>query len=188
MTQRDDTELQTHSDAAFQTLFDAVANHEGHNTLALVVLDNGNHVSGIVRLAQNDCDTGDVAGNQGHTQGTDDGVGDEADAGVVLIGVCIVQILKALNDFRTNRSGKTGVQGLAQILLVGNQALENTDAGAQIAQGFDLYAGSSVNCGEVVSGIGEGKFLIGTVLCNGFVHCAFGKAGNSVGAAIDQIG
>ena len=188
MAQGDHPELQAHLDAALGTLLNAVAHHEGHNALGLVILDNLDHLGGVIGLAQHNSNTGNIAGNQGHAQGTDDGIGNEADAGLVLVGVAALHILEAFNDLGAHGSGKTGVQGLAQILLIGDQALEHAHAGRQITQGLNLNTGSRVNRGEEIGGIGECDFLICAVLGNGIVHSVFGQARNRVGTTVNQIG
>ena len=188
MSQRNDTQLQTHLDAALGALLDDVAHHEGHDALALVVLDHLNNVLGIVRLAQHNGHAGDIAGDQRHAQRTDDGVGNEADAGLVLIGVRTVDVFQSLKNFRADSGSKAGVQRLTQILLIGDQALEHAHAGGQVAQSLDLYAGGSVNGGEKVCGIGEGNLLVCAVLGNGVVYSTFGQSRNGIGTAINEIG
>ena len=84
-------------------------------------------------------------------------------------------------------SGKTGVERLAQILLIGDEALENAHAGGQIAQGLDLDAGGGVDRGEEICGIGEGKLLLRAVFGNGIVDGAFGQARNGIRTAVDEI-
>ena len=188
MSQRNDTQLQTHLDAALGALLDDVAHHEGHDALALVVLDHLNNVLGIVRLAQHNGHAGDIAGDQRHAQRTDDGVGNEADAGLVFVGVGTVDVFQSLKNFRADSGSKAGVQRLTQILLIGDQALEHAHAGGQIAQSLDLYAGGSVNGGEKVCGIGEGNLLVCAVLGNGVVYSTFGQSRNGIGTAINEIG
>jgi len=188
MTQRDHAELKTHLHAALGALLDDVAHHEGHDALALVVLDHLNNVLGIVRLAQHNGHAGDIAGDQRHAQRTDDGVGNEADAGLVFVGVGTVDVFQSLKNFRADSGSKAGVQRLTQILLIGDQALEHAHAGGQVAQSLDLYAGGSVNGGEKVCGIGEGNLLVCAVLGNGVVYGTFGQSRNGIGTAINEIG
>ena len=188
MAQGDDTELQAHLHAALGALLDDIAHQEGHNALGLVVLDHLHHVGGILGLAQHHGHAGDIAGNQRHAQGADDGVGHEADAGLIGIGIAAVYVLQALQDLRAHGGGKTRVQGLAQVLLTRNQALQHAHTGGQVAQGLDLHTGSGVNGGEEISGVGEGDFLVRAKLGNGIVDSALGQARHRVGTAIDQIG
>ena len=188
MTQGDHTELQAHLHAAFGALLDAVAYHKGHNALGLVVLDHLYHVGGVLGLAQDYGHAGDIAGDQRHTQGTDDGIGHEADAGLILIGLGPVYIFQAFQDLRAYGGSQTGVEGLTQILLIGDQALQHAYAGGQIPQGLYLYAGSGINGGEEIGGVGEGDLLIRAVLGDGIVHCALGQARDRIGTTVDQIG
>ena len=90
-------------------------------------------------------------------------------------------------DLSANSGGKTGIQRLAQILLIGDQALQHAHAGNQVAQGLDLHAGGSVNGGEKVCGVREADCFVCAVLGDGIVDSAFGQAGNGIGAAINQV-
>ena len=131
MTQRDDTEFQTHLHTAGRALLNDIAHQEGHDALGLVVLDHLDHVLGLLSLAQDNGNTGDIAGDQRHAQGTDDRIGHEADAALVLVGVAL-DIAQTLQDLSANGGGKTGIESLTQILLVGDEALEDTDTGRQV--------------------------------------------------------
>ena len=188
MSQRNDTQLQTHLDAALGALLDDVAHHEGHDALGLIVLDHLHGVLRILGLTQHHGHAGDIAGDQRHAQRTDDGVGNEADAGLVFVGVGTVDVFQSLKNFRADSGSKAGVQRLTQILLIGDQALEHAHAGGQVAQSLDLYAGGSVNGGEKVCGIGEGNLLVCAVLGNGVVYGTFGQSRNGIGTAINEIG
>ena len=189
MAQRDDTQLEAHLDALLSALFDDVADHEGHDALGLIALDDGGHVLRLLRLAQHDGYAGDIAGDQRNAEGTDDGIGHEADAGDgrLLIGVLRLDELQALQDLRADGGGETGVQRLPEILLVGDEALEHADAGGQIAQRLDLDAGSGIDRGEEICGIGEGQLLLRAVFGNGIVDGAFGQARHSIRTAVDEI-
>ena len=185
MAQRNNTELQAHLHALGH-LLDAVAHQEGHDTLGLVVLDHIDDISSILGLTQNHGNTGDIAGNQRHTQGANDGIGHEADAGLIGVGLGL-QILQALDNFSAHSGGKTGIQSLAQVFLIGDEALEHAHAGRQIAQSLDLHAGSGVDGGEIIGGIGEGDLLVSAILGDGIVDGALHEAGDGITAAIDQI-
>ena len=185
MTQRNDTQLQTHLHAAIGALLDAVTHHKGHDALGLIVLDHLHHIGGVIGFAQHYRHTGDVAGDQGHAQGTNHGVGNEADAALCCIGVAALHILETFDNFSAHSGSKTGIQRLTQILLVGNQAFQNAHAGGQVAQGLHLHAGSGIDGGEEIGGIGEGDFLVSAVFGDGIVDGILGQTGNSVGTAID---
>ena len=188
MTQRDDAEFQPHLDAAFGALLNDIADHEGHDTLGLIILDDLHDIGGIVRLAEHDGDAGDIARDERDTEGTDDGVGDKADAGVGFIGVAALDILQALEDLRADGGGKTSVERLSEILLIGDKALENADAGGQIAELGDLHAGGGIDGGEEIRSVGERDGLVSAVLCNGVIDGALGQTGDGIRAAIDEIG
>ena len=190
MAQRDDTELQAHLDARVRTLLDDVADHEGHDALGLIVLDDLGNVLAIVGLAEHDGHAGDIARDQRHAERTDDGIGHEADAGNsrLLIGVLRLGKLEALDDLSADGGGKTGVQRLAQILLVGDEALENAHAGRQVAQRLHLDARGGVDGGEEICGIREGDGMVCAILCDGVIDCALGEASHGMRAAIDEIG
>ena len=173
VTQRNHTELKTHFHAAFGYLLDDIANHKGHNALGLVVLDHFNHIFGIISLAQHNGNTGNIAGNQRHTQGADDGVGHKADAGIVFIGIAALGILEAFDNFSANSGGKTGIERLSQVFLVGDQALQHTYAGRQIAQGLYLHTGSGINGGEIISGIGKCDGMVCAIFFDGCIDRAF---------------
>ena len=115
------------------------------------------------------------------------GVGHKADAGIVLVGVAALHIFQAFNDLRAHGGGKTGVQSLSQILLAGNQALQNVHTGRQIAQGLDLHTGRRVDRGEEVGSIGECDFLVCAVFGDGVVDGTLGQPGHSIGATVDEI-
>ena len=189
MAQRDDAELKAHLDARFRALFNDFADHEGHDALGLIVLDDLCNVLAVFGLAQNDSHTGDIARDQRHAEGTDDGIGHKADAGNrgLLIGVLRLGELQALKDLGTDSGGQTGVERLSQILLIGDEALEHAHAGGQIAQRLDLDAGGGVDRGEEICGIGEGKLLLRAVFGNGIVDGAFGQARNGIRTAVDEI-
>ena len=180
-------ELQTHLHALLQGLLDAAADHEGEDALGLVVLDHFRHGGGVIRLAQDHGHAGDVARDQGHAQGADDGVWDEADAGVGLVGVGIVHVLEALDDLRAHGGGEAGVEGRADVIGVGDEALEDAHAGGQVAQGLDLHACGGVDGGEEVGGVGEGGRGFGPVLGDGVVYRALCQSSDGVGTGIDQI-
>ena len=115
--------FKTHLHAAFGALLDDVAHQEGHDALGLIVLDDLGHILGGVGLAQHHGHAGDIAGDQGHAQGADDGIGHEADAGVIGIGLGAVYILEAFENLRAHSGGETGVERLGEILLIGDEAL-----------------------------------------------------------------
>ena len=190
MAQRDDTELQAHLDARIRALLDDVTDHEGHDALGLIVLDDLGNVLAIVGLAEHDGHAGDIARDQRHAERTDDGIGHEADAGNsrLLIGVLRLGKLEALDDLSADGGGKTGVQRLAQILLVGDEALENAHAGRQVAQRLHLDARGGVDGGEEIRGIREGDGMVCAILCDGVIDCALGEASHGMRAAIDEIG
>ena len=121
MAQRDDTQFKAHLDARFRALLDDIADHEGHDALGLIVLDDLGDVFAVIGLAQNDGHTGDIARDQRHAEGTDDGIGYEADAGNgrLLISVLLLGKLQALDDLRADCGSKTCVECLAKILLIG---------------------------------------------------------------------
>ena len=79
VSQGDHTQIQAHLHAAGDDLVNDLTHQEGHQALVLVLPDHLHHVVGIVRLAQHHGYAGDVAGDQGHAQRPDDGVGHEAD-------------------------------------------------------------------------------------------------------------
>lgn len=108
MAQRDDAQLETHLDALLGALLDDVADHEGHDALGLIALDDGGHVLRLLGLAQHDGYAGDIAGDQRDTEGTDDGIGHEADAGDgrLLVGVLRLDELQALQDLCADGSGE----------------------------------------------------------------------------------
>ena len=187
MAQGHHAELQAHLHALLQGLLDALADHKGEDALGLVVLDHLGHVLGIVRLAQHHGHAGDVSGDQGHAQGTDDGIGHEPDAGVPGVGIAAAHVFQALDDLRAHGGGKARVQGRADVVLIGDEALQNAHAGGQVAQGLHLHAGSGIDGGEEVGGVREGHRRIRAVLGDGVVDGPLGQARHGVGTAIDQI-
>ena len=108
MAQGDDAEFQTHLDTLGH-LLDAVADQEGHDALGLVILDNLNNIFGIVRLAQHNGHAGDIAGNQGHAQGANDGIGHEADAGFICIGLGRFRPLQAFDNLGAYSGGASNI-------------------------------------------------------------------------------
>ena len=180
-------EFQAQLHAGLGALLDDVADQEGHDALGLVVLDHLRHVRRIVRLAQHHGHAGDVAGDQRHAQGTDDGIGHEADAGFVGVGVAALDVLQALDDLRPHGGGQAGVQCVAQLRLVRDQALQHAHAGGQVAQRGHLDAGSGVDGRKEVGCIREGYLFIRAVFFDRGVHRALGQAGHRVGTGKDQI-
>ena len=189
MTQRDDAQLQTHLDACVGALLDHIADQEGHDALGLVVLDDLCCVFAVFRLAEHDGNAGNIARDQRHAERTDDGIGHKADAGhsCSLIGVLRLDKLETFENFCADCGCKTGVQCLTEVLLVGNQALEDAHTCRKIAERFDLDAGCCINRGEVISSIGEREFLVCTVFGNCVVDRALGQTGDGIRAAINQI-
>ena len=190
MAQRDDAQLEAHLDACVGALLNDVADHEGHDALGLIILDDLGDIFAVFCLAQNDGHAGDIARDQRNAEGTDDGIGHEADAGncCLLIGFLRLGELEALDDLSADSGGQTGIERLPQILLIGDEALENADAGGQIAQRFDLDAGGCVDGGEEIRSIGEGNGMVRAVFFNGAVDCTLGQASHGMRAAIDEIG
>ena len=84
-------------------------------------------------------------------------------------------------------SGKTGIQRLSQILLVGDEALEHADTCRQVAQGFDLDAGGGVDGREEIGGVRERNGLVRAVFGDGVIDRTLGQAGDGIGTAVDQI-
>ena len=187
MAQGHHAKLQAHLHALLQGLLDALADHKGEDALGLVILDHIGHVLGIVRLAQHHGHAGDVPGDQGHAQGTDDGIGHEPDAGVFGVGFAAAHVFQSLDDLRAHGGGKARVQGRADVVLIGDEALQNAHTGGQVAQGLHLHAGSGVDGGEEVGGVGESHRRIRAVLGDGVVDGSLGQARHGVGTAIDQI-
>ena len=190
MAQRDNAELKAHLDARIRALLNDFADHEGHDALGLIVLDDLCNVLAVFGLAQHDGHAGDIARDQRHAERADDGIGHKADAGNrgLLIGILRFGKLQTLKDLGADGSGKTGVERLAQILLIGDEALENAHAGGQIAQGLDLDAGGGVDGGEEIRGVREGNGMVCAIFCNSVVDCTLGQASHGMRAAIDEIG
>ena len=180
-------QLQAHLHALAQGLLNAVPDHEGENALGLVVLHHLGYVGGAVRLADDHGHAGDVAGDQGHAQGADHGVRHKADAGVLSVGVRAAHVLQSLDDLRAHGGGKARVQGLSDVVLAGNQALEYVHAGGQIPQRLHLHACGGVDGGEEVGGVRKGNRGVSAVLGNGILDGPLGQARHSVGTGIDQI-
>ena len=187
MAERHNAQLETHLYTLLRSLLNAVADQERQNALGLVILDHLGHGGSIVRLAQHNRNAGDIARYKRHAEGANDGIGHEADAGFIRIRIRTAQILQALDDFRTDGCGQTGVERLTEILLIRDQALQNADTGGQVAQRLDLHARSGIDCREKVSGVRKCNGGIGAMLCDGVVHRALGQARNGVGTGIDQI-
>ena len=187
MAQRNDAEFQTHFHAAFGTLLDNIAYHEGHNALGLVILYHADHISGIISLAQNNSNAGNITGNQRNAQRTDNRIGNKTDAGLILVRISTLYVLQTFQNFRTYSSRQAGIQSLAQVFLVRDQTFQYAHTGNQVTQSLDLYTGCSINRGKMVGSIGESNFLLCAVLGDGIVDRTFGKAGNSIGAAINQV-
>ena len=187
MAQRYYTKVQPHLYAAFRTLLDHIAHQTRQNALGLVILDDACNGVGIVCLAQHDSYAGNVTGDQGNAQRADDGIGNKADTGFIGIGIRPVHIFQALNDLCADRCGKARVKRLSQILLVCDQTFQDIDAGRQITQSPDFYAGSSVNGREKICRIRESNFFISAVFGNGIIYRALSQAGNCIGSAVDKI-
>ena len=188
MAQRHNAEFQTHFHAALGTLLDHVADEECHNALGLIVLDDLDGVGGIVGLAQHDGHARNITRDQRDAQRTDDGVGNETDAGIGSVGIAALDIFQTLEDLGADGGGKTGVERLAQILLIGDEAFQDAHAGGQIAQLRDLDARSGIDRGEVVRGVRERECLVCAILGDCVIDRTLGQAGDGIRAAIDQIG
>ena len=188
VTQRDDTELQTHLHTAFGALLDDIADHKGHDALGLVVLDNLDDVLGIFRLAQHDRHAGNIARDQRHAQRTDDGVGNKSDAGIGSVGIAALDILQALENFCADGGSKAGIERLRQILLIGDQALHDAHTGGQITQLRDLHARGGIDRREEIRSVRERECFVCAVFGNCIIDRAFGQAGDGIRTAIDKIG
>jgi hypothetical protein len=183
MAQGDDAELEAHLDAGVGALLDDVAHEEGHDALGLVVLDDFGGVGAVFSLAEHDGHAGDVARDEGHAERADDGIGHEADAGDarLLVGFLLLDILEALEDLRADGGGEAGVERLAQVLLIRDEALEHADARGQIAQLLNLDARGRVDGREIIGRVGEGDFLLRAVSGNRVVDRALCQTGNGMG-------
>ena len=188
VAQRHHAELQAQLHAALDALLDDVADQEGQYALGLVVLDHLGHVRGRVGLAQHHGHAGDIAGDQRHAQGADDRVGHEADAGILGVGIAALHVLQALDDLRAHGGGQASVQRVAQLGLVGNQALQHAHAGRQVAQRRHLHARGGVDRREEIGRVRKRDLLLRAVLRNGVVHRALGQARDRVGTGKNQIG
>ena len=189
VAKRNDAKLKAHLDAGVCALLNDVADQEGHNALRLVVLDDLRCILAVFGLAEHNSHAGDVARNQRHAERADDGIGHEADAGnsCALIALLGLDKLEAFENFRADRCGKTCIERLAEVLLIGDQALEHAHTGRKIAERFHLHAGCRIDRGEEISSIGEREFLVCAIFGNCIVDRAFGQTGDGIRAAINQI-
>ena len=187
MAQRDDTKVKAHLYAALRALLDYVAYHKGHDALALVILHDVYHILRILRLAQHNRHARDIAGNQRHAQGTDHRVRNEADSAVIRVRIRVVHILQSLQDLSAHRCGKAGVQGLSQILLVANQALQHAHTGREIAQLRHLHARGRIDGRQEVSGVRHRYLLVLSILRDGVIHSTLRESRHRVRALVNQI-
>jgi len=168
--------------ALFLKLVDDAA-HQGHqDALALVALHQFHSLVSGGSGAQDDRHAGNVAGNQGHTQVPDEGVGHMAVAGS-LVGRSAVQILQNLNELSAQGSGHAGHKGVVQPGGPGHEGLHHAQSGLQLAQGAHLHAGDGIVAGQGIGGVGEGHSLAFAILGNGAVDGGFSEAVYSVVAA-----
>ena len=163
-------------------LIDDAAHQSDQHALALIALDQSNGLVSGRSGAQDNGNTGDVAGNQGNTQRTDNGIGQMAVAGS-LVGSVIADVLQNLDEFCAQSGGNAGHEGIVQAVVAGHQALDNAQGFLQLTQGLDLDASDAVVAGQGICGAGEGHGLALTVLCDGIVDSCLGQAVDSVVAA-----
>ena len=187
MSQRHDAQLHAHLYSALGALLYDIADEECHESLGLIVLDYLDCVCGLLSLAEHYCNTGDVAGDQRNAERADDRIRYEADARVGGIGIAALDIFQSLDDLCSDSRGKSCIECLSQILLIGDKALEHVHACGQISQRLDLYARSRINCREVVGSIGKCYLLVSAVLGDCVVDCTLCQACDCIGTAIDQI-
>ena len=187
VSQRNYTEIKAQLHTAFRALFNHIANHKGHNALALVIFYHIYYVFGIISLSKHYSHTGDIARYQRHAQGTDNGVRNKADSAVLRIRICMVHILQSLDDLSSYRCGKSCVQSFSQIFFVGNQALQNAHTGRQIAELCHLYACGSVNRRQKISRIRHRYLFVFSILCNRLIHSIFRESCHRIGAIVNQI-
>ena len=168
--------------ALFGQLIDDTA-HQGHqDALALVALHQLHGLIGRGSGAQDDGNAGDVAGDQGHAQIPDEGVGHMAVAGQ-LVGRSAVDVLQNLDELGAQGGGHAGHKGVVQTVVPGHEGLHHTQSGLQFAQGAHLHAGDGVVAGQAVGGVGEGHGLRLAVLGNGIVNGGFSEAVYGIVAA-----
>ena len=182
LAQGDHTDVVTGLVLLLLELIDHAAHQRDQHTLALVALDQGHGLVSGRSGAQNNGNTGDIAGNQGNTQRTDHSIGQMTVAGS-LVGGVVADVLQDLNKLRAQGGSHAGHEGIVQAVVAGHQGLDHAQSLFQLAQGLDLHTGDAVVAGQGISSAGEGHGLALTVLCDGVVDGCFGQAVDSIVAA-----
>ena len=137
-------------------LLAALTGQGDQDALALIGLDQRDGLLGIVSAADDNGHAGDIAGDQGHAQLTDEGVGQVTQQGL-LIGGRAVDVLQRLQELRAQGGGDAGLEGIVQPVV-----------------GGDLFAGHCVVAGQAVSGVGEGHAFALAVLGDGAINGGYG--------------
>ena len=154
-------------------LLAALTGQGDQDALALIGLDQRDGLLGIVSAADDNGHAGDIAGDQGHAQLTDEGVGQVAQQGL-LVGGRAVDVLQRLQELRAQGGGDAGLEGIVQPVVAGHLGLDGSHGGLHLAQGGDLFAGHCVVAGQAVSGVGEGHAFALAVLGDGAINGGYG--------------
>ena len=160
---------------------------EGHqNALTLVLLHEGNGLGRVISAADDNGNTGDVAGNQRHAQIPDEGIGQMAQFRLG-VGSGAVNVLQRFQKFGAQGGRNTGVKAVLQPVSVGAHGLDGRHGGLHFAEIGDLLAGNGVVAGEAVSGVGEGHGFALAVSGNCFVDGGDGTGIVVVAASEDSV-
>ena len=182
MTQGDDADIVAGLVALLLELVNDAAHQGNQHTLRLVAFHQGNGLVSRGSSAQNDGHAGNITGNQGHAQRTDNCIGQMAIAGS-LIGSGVADVLQNLDELCAQGSGNAGHEGIMQPVVAGHEGLDNAQSLFQLTQILHLHAGHAVVAGQRICSVGEGYGLCFAVLRNGVVYGCFGQAVNSIIAA-----
>ena len=146
------------------------------DALCLVGLSQFHGLSGILSAADDNGNTGDIVDNQGQTQVTDEGVGQEAHLGLS-VGLSTVQVLQNFQELCAQSGSDTAVENVLQTLVAGHHGLNIIfQSSLQLAQVVDLLAGDGVVAGQVVCGAGECNRLALAVLGDSGINGGYGTS------------
>ena len=169
IAQRHNPDVLAQLHAGVEAVLDGVAGQGYQNALSLVGLRQRYGLGGILRAADDNGDTGDIAGNQGHAQVTDEGVGQVAQLGLG-IGGGPADVLQGFQELGAQGGGDAGFKGVVEPVVPGHLGLDGVHGGLHLTQSGDLLAGHCVVAGQAVSSVGEGHALALAVLGDGVIN------------------
>ncbi len=117
--------------AGVVAVLDGIAGQGHQNALSLVGLGQGHGLGGVLRAADDDGHTGDIACDQRHAQVPDEGVGQVAHFRL-LVGSGAMEVLEGFQELGAQSGSNAAVKGVLEALVAGHHALDGGHGGLHL--------------------------------------------------------